>query len=62
MNLVVTQDNLYLFMLSEDSNVSIVKAVEMIYSSDTYRKLEKEESKLWHLGPVGLYRDFLEEK
>ena len=54
MNLDVMQDNLYLFlpskiswmaeMLSEDKNVSIVDAVKEIYSSETYRHLETEES------------------
>ena len=67
MNLDVTQDNLYLFlpskiswlakMLSEDKNLSIGDAVKEIYASDTYSRLEKEESKLWHLGPVALYEE-----
>ncbi len=68
MNLNVTQDNLYLFlpskiswmadMLSEDKHVSIADAVKEIYASDTYRHLENEETKYWHLGPVALYEDF----
>lgn len=45
-------------MLSEDKNVSIVDAVKEIYSSETYRHLETEETKLWHLGPVALYEEF----
>ena len=67
MNLNVTQDNLYLFlpskiswmaeMLSEEKNVSIADAVKEIYASDTYRRLETEETKLWHLGPVALYEE-----
>ena len=67
MNLNVTQDNLYLFlpskiswmadMLSEDKHVSIADAVKEIYASDTYRHLENEETKYWHLGPVALYED-----
>ena len=67
MNLNVTQDNLYLFlpskiswladMLSEDKLVSIADAVKEIYASDTYRRLENEETKYWHLGPVALYED-----
>jgi len=28
-----------------------------IYSSDTYRQLEDESTKMWHLGPVALYQD-----
>ena len=67
MNLNVTQQNLYLFlpskvsrlaeMLSEQKNISIVDAIIEIYTSDTYRRLETEETKLWHLGPVALYED-----
>ena len=67
MNLTVTQDNLYLFlpskiswmaeMLSEDENIDIVEAVSKIYNSDVYKRLENEETKLWHLGPVDLYRE-----
>jgi hypothetical protein len=67
MNLNVTQQNLYLFlpskvsrvaeMLSEQKNISIVDAITEIYTSDTYRRLETEETKLWHLGPVALYED-----
>ena len=67
LNLNVTQDNLYLFlpskiswmadMLSEDKHVSIADAVKEIYASDTYRHLENEETKYWHLGPVALYEN-----
>ena len=67
MNLTVTQDNLYLFlpskvsrmaeMLAEDNNMDIVDAVSCIYASDLYKDLEQETSKLWHLGPVDLYRE-----
>ncbi|MBQ5514003.1 MAG: hypothetical protein IIT83_09990 [Bacteroidales bacterium] len=65
MNLTVTQDNLYLFLpsktsrladiLAEENDISIVDAFEVIYNSDTYSRLEKEDTKLWHLGPVALY-------
>ncbi|MCI6840096.1 MAG: hypothetical protein MR900_09480 [Prevotella sp.] len=67
MNLTVTQDNLYLFlpskvswmaeMLAEDENIDIVEAVSKIYNSDVYKRLENEETKLWHLGPIDLYRE-----
>ena len=67
MNLTVTQDNLYLFlpskvswmaeMLAEVENIDIVEAVSKIYNSDVYKRLENEETKLWHLGPVDLYRE-----
>ncbi len=67
MTLDINQDNLYLLlpskvawlagMLSEDKNISIVEAVRMIYSSDTYKQLESEATKMWHLGPVALYQE-----
>ena len=67
MNLDINQDNLYLLlpskvawladMLSEDKNISIVEAMRMIYSSDTYKQLENEATKMWHLGPVALYQN-----
>lgn len=65
MNLDVTQDNLYLFipskvsrmaeMLMEDKGISAVEAMKAIYSSDTYKQLEDEASKTWHISPVELY-------
>ena len=42
-------------MLSEEKNVSIADAIKDVYLSGTYSQLEKEETKLWHLGPVALY-------
>ena len=66
MSLDINQDNLYLLlpskvawladMLSEDKNISIIEAMRMIYSSETYKKLENEATKMWHLGPVALYQ------
>lgn len=35
-------------------NVSIIDAIRSIYRSNTYKELEREETKLWHLGPVAL--------
>lgn len=70
MNLNVTQDNLFLFLpskiswmaeiLSEDKKISIIDAIKEIYASDIYRRLETEETKLWHLGPVALYEEMTE--
>ena len=61
----ITQDNLYLLlpskvsrladMLSEDLDIDIVEAVRRVYHSEMYGKLEREETKLWHDGPVALY-------
>ena len=71
MNLSINQSNLYLLlpskmgwlasMLAEDENISIVDAIKKLYSSNMYKKLEDESSKAWHLGPITLYEDFIEE-
>ncbi len=65
----ITDKNLYLIlpgkvskmamMYASDFGVSISEAVKLIYLSATYRELEREDSKLWHLGPVALYQMFL---
>ena len=71
MNLTINQSNLYLLlpskmgwlasMLADDEGISVVDAIKKLYSSDMYRRLEDESSKTWHLGPVALYEEFLEE-
>lgn len=65
----INQDNLYLLlpskvawltdMLTEDKGISIIEAIRDIYSSDMYRRLEDESTKMWHLGPVALYQDMI---
>ncbi len=71
MNLTINQDNLYLIlpskvswmaeMIADEENISILEAVQRIYSSKTYQKLERESSKLWHLGPTSLFQEFSNE-
>lgn len=39
--------------------MNLLDAINAFYSLETYRMLEKEETKYWHLGPVALYEDFL---
>lgn len=68
----ITQKNLYLIlpgkvskmavMYAEDFEVSIIEALRRIYSSETYRELEDESTKLWHYGPIALYEMLLEEQ
>ena len=67
----ITQDNLYLLlpskvsslagMLSEDTGAGVVEAIRRIYNSELYHKLEIEETKLWHEGPVALYEEIYRE-
>ena len=71
MNMKITQQNVYLLlpsklswmaaMLAEDKGITIVEAMKLLYSSDTYLRLEQESTKLRHLGPVALYHDFQKE-
>ena len=49
-------------MLASDKEISIADAVKEIYKSETYRKLEDDTTKLWHLGPVALYQEFMDKK
>ena len=68
----IAQNNLYLLlpskvsrladMLSEDIDIDVVEAIRRVYHSDVYRKLEREETKLWHDGPVALYEMMTENK
>lgn len=66
----INQSNLYLLlpskvshlssMIQKHMNISMIDAIKEIYLSDTYRELEKESTKMWHLGPVALYQDMTE--
>ena len=66
----ITDKNLYLLLPGkvaavveqyvEDNGVSILEGLRKFYNSSTYQHLEKEQTKLWHLGPVALYQEFLE--
>lgn len=60
----ITQQNLYLLLpykvgqmallYAKKFNTSLIEAIQVIYKSNTYKQLEREETKLWHLGPVAL--------
>ncbi len=60
----INQDNLYLILpgkvtqwallYAKRFNVNFMEAIRAIYTSNTYKELEREETKLWHLGPVAL--------
>lgn len=63
----ISQSNLYLLLPSKVSqlatmmqrrdHVTLTEALRKIYQSDVYSRLEDEETKMWHLGPVALYED-----
>lgn len=44
-----------------DDKINVVEAIKRIYSSDTYKRLENESSKMWHLGPVDLMQCYNQE-
>ena len=64
----ITPDKLYLILpfkvsqlavlLTQKLGISNREALEKIYRSETYRQLENEKTKLWHLGPVALLEYF----
>lgn len=64
----ITQENLYLILagkaaavaifIAEDEHLSALDALTKFYASNTYRRLEREDTKYWHLGPVALYQDY----
>ena len=70
MQLEVTQQNLHLFLPGKIANVvaiiadkthcTMAEAMQRFYASKTYQQLQQENTKLWHLGAVGLYELYCE--
>lgn len=68
----ITPDKLYLILPMKVSQLAVLyahkfgktvkEALTEIYSSNTYEELEREESKLWHLGPIALLEYISENK
>ncbi len=66
----ITNANLYLLLpgkvtdvamlVARHDNISSLEALRQFYASSTYRRLEREETKTWHLGPVALYQEYEE--
>lgn len=64
----ITNKNLYLLLpgkvtgfigeYEREHSTNGLEVLRMFYHSNTYSKLEKEETKLWHYGPVALYEEF----
>ena len=65
MQLEVTQQNLHLFLPGKVANVvsiivshdhcSMLDAMQRFYASQVYHDLQREDTKLWHLGAVALF-------
>lgn len=45
----------------EESNVNLFDGLRKFYNSTTYKNLEREQTKMWHLGPVAIYQIFADE-
>lgn len=68
----ITPDRLYLILPFKISQLAVlyakkfgvttVEAIKAIYGSKTYRDLEREETKLWQLGPVALLEHITEHR
>lgn len=71
MNREITQQNLYLVLpgkinslaklIVENKNMSFFDAINIIYKSNLYKLLEKENTKFWTFGPVALYESLEQE-
>jgi hypothetical protein len=67
----ITPETLYLILpfkvsqlavlFARKANIEKDEAIRIIYRSKTYQRLERESSKLWHLGPVALLEILTEE-
>ncbi len=49
-------------LISKKLGMPILDAIRAVYRSNTYKDLEREETKLWHLGPVALFEHYQEYK
>lgn len=71
MNREITNKNLHLLLpgkislftkiYAEKKESTPLEALRTFYRSNTYKKLEQENTKLWHYGPVALYEELEEE-
>lgn len=49
-------------MIAKEMNLPAEGALNLLYSSKLYEKLEHEETKVWHLSVPTLFDLFMEEK
>lgn len=45
----------------DENAVDLLDGLRKFYNSTTYKNLEREQTKMWHLGPVALYQQFVDE-
>ena len=66
----ITPEQLYLILpykvsqlsmlIAKNLDMPILDAIRAVYRSNTYKDMEREETKLWHLGPVALFEYYQE--
>ena len=49
-------------MIAKEMRISDKQALNLLYSSILYEKLEREETKVWHLSVPTLFELFIEEQ
>ena len=67
----ITDKNLYLLLPGkvsaivgkyvDENSVNLLDGLRAFYNSVTYKNLEREQTKTWHLGTVALYQMFTDE-
>lgn len=67
----ITDKNLYLLLPGkvsaivgkyvDENSINLLEGLRAFYNSMTYKDLEREQTKTWHLGPVALYQMFKDE-
>jgi len=67
----ITDKNLYLLLPGkvsaivgryvDENSINMLDGLRKFYNSMTYKDLEREHTKIWHLGPVALYQMFTDE-
>lgn len=67
----ITDKNLYLLLPGkvsaivgkyvDENSINLLDGLRAFYNSMTYKNLEREQTKTWHLGPVALYQMFKDE-
>ena len=45
----------------DENSINLLDGLRAFYNSMTYKDLEREQTKTWHLGPVALYQMFKDE-
>lgn len=68
----ITPETLYLILpgkvsqlallINKNLGINLLDAIRDIYRSNTYKVLSREETKLWHYGPVALFEYYMENK